>query len=233
MAVYLQQVLQGLEYLHIQGTIHRDVKGANILTTKEGQVKLADFGVAARTGVLRDQSVVGTPNWMAPEVVELNGATSASDIWSMGCTIIELLTGNPPYHSLDPMAALFAIVERDHPPIPEGISPELQNFLLQCFQKDPNLRVSAKKLLKHAWIQNNSKLSARNYNDAVKTVKIWNQATQSQKKEPPGKDSPHHQREKAEKQRNLLQNLLSPGGISLSSLAIGSLTDNGKHDHTL
>ena len=77
----MTQVLQGLLYLHDQGVIHRDIKGANILTTKEGLVKLADFGVATRTGGLSDSSVVGTPYWMAPEVIELAGASTASDIW--------------------------------------------------------------------------------------------------------------------------------------------------------
>lgn len=123
MGLYMSQVLHGLQYLHEQGVIHRDIKGANILTTKEGLVKLADFGVASRTTGLSESSVVGTPYWMAPEVIELSGATTASDIWSLGCTVIELLEGKPPYHSLAPMPALFRIVNDDHPPLPQGASP--------------------------------------------------------------------------------------------------------------
>lgn len=119
----MSQVLHGLLYLHEQGVIHRDIKGANILTTKEGLVKLADFGVASRTTGLNESSVVGTPYWMAPEVIELTGATTASDIWSLGCTVIELLEGKPPYHNLQPMPALFRIVNDDHPPLPQGASP--------------------------------------------------------------------------------------------------------------
>ena len=123
-ALYMAQVLNGLLYLHEQGVIHRDIKGANILTTKEGLVKLADFGVATRKdNGLHESSVVGTPYWMAPEVIELAGATTASDIWSLGCTVIELLDGKPPYHKLQPMPALFRIVNDDHPPLPEGASP--------------------------------------------------------------------------------------------------------------
>lgn len=119
----MSQVLQGLLYLHDQGVIHRDIKGANILTTKDGLVKLADFGVATRTAAgLHESSVVGTPYWMAPEVIELSGATTASDIWSLGCTIIELLDGKPPYSHLQPMPALFRIVNDDHPPFPDSIS---------------------------------------------------------------------------------------------------------------
>lgn len=122
-AIYMSQVLSGLLYLHEQGVIHRDIKGANILTTKEGLVKLADFGVATKTADLSESSVVGTPYWMAPEVIELAGPTTASDIWSLGCTVIELLEGKPPYHQLQPMPALFRIVNDDHPPLPEAASP--------------------------------------------------------------------------------------------------------------
>lgn len=122
--LYMSQVLHGLLYLHDQGVIHRDIKGANILTTKQGLVKLADFGVATRTtNIHGESSVVGTPYWMAPEVIELSGATTASDIWSLGCTVIELLDGRPPYHKLQPMHALFRIVNDDHPPLPDGASP--------------------------------------------------------------------------------------------------------------
>ena len=180
----MSQVLQGLLYLHEQGVIHRDIKGANILTTKEGLVKLADFGVATKSNV-SEYSVVGTPYWMAPEVIELSGATTASDIWSLGCTVIELLDGKPPYHKLAPMPALFRIVNDDHPPLPEGASPAVRDFLMQCFQKDPNLRVSAKKLLKHAWITNARKTDSvvseksTKYDEAVKSVQQWNEALKS------------------------------------------------------
>ena len=180
--LYMSQVLHGLLYLHEQGVIHRDIKGANILTTKQGLVKLADFGVASRTTGLHESSVVGTPYWMAPEVIELSGATTASDIWSLGCTVIELLEGKPPYHKLQPMPALFRIVNDDHPPLPQGASPAVLDFLMQCFQKDPNLRVSARKLLKHPWIVNARRSDAvdpkksTEYGEAVKSVQQWNEA---------------------------------------------------------
>ncbi|KAE8147123.1 cytokinesis protein sepH [Aspergillus avenaceus] len=183
--LYMSQVLYGLLYLHEQGVIHRDIKGANILTTKEGLVKLADFGVASRTTGLNEASVVGTPYWMAPEVIELSGATTASDIWSLGCTVIELLEGKPPYHSLQPMPALFRIVNDDHPPLPQGASPAVKDFLMQCFQKDPNLRVSAKKLLKHPWIVNARRSDSvvpkksTEYEEAVRSVQEWNEALRS------------------------------------------------------
>ncbi|KAF2204726.1 Pkinase-domain-containing protein [Delitschia confertaspora ATCC 74209] len=184
-ALYMSQVLHGLLYLHEQGVIHRDIKGANILTTKEGLVKLADFGVATKASGLDESSVVGTPYWMAPEVIELSGATTSSDIWSLGCTVIELIEGKPPYHKLQPMQALFRIVNDEHPPIPGSASPAVRDFLMQCFQKNPNLRISAKRLLKHPWI-----LSAKRtvsvvptkpteYDEAVKSVQKWNEALKS------------------------------------------------------
>ncbi|KAJ6094822.1 hypothetical protein N7467_002335 [Penicillium canescens] len=183
--LYMSQVLHGLLYLHEQGVIHRDIKGANILTTKEGLVKLADFGVASRTTGLSESSVVGTPYWMAPEVIELSGATTASDIWSLGCTVIELLEGKPPYHNMQPMPALFRIVNDDHPPFSQGASPAVKDFLMQCFQKDPNLRVSARKLLKHPWIVNARRSDSvvpkksTEYEEAVKSVQEWNEALRS------------------------------------------------------
>ncbi|RLN76027.1 hypothetical protein BBO99_00007877 [Phytophthora kernoviae] len=123
-AMYITQVLRGLAYLHEQGVLHRDVKGANILTTKDGLVKLADFGVAIKLNeTQKANSVVGSPYWMAPEVIEMAGWSSSSDIWSVGCTIIELLTTKPPYFDLAPMAALFRIVQEDHPPLPQRMSP--------------------------------------------------------------------------------------------------------------
>ncbi|KAF2833574.1 Pkinase-domain-containing protein [Ophiobolus disseminans] len=184
-ALYMSQVLRGLQYLHEQGVIHRDIKGANILTTKEGNVKLADFGVATKQSGLDQSSVVGTPYWMAPEVIELSGATTSSDIWSVGCTVIELIEGKPPYHKLQPMQALFRIVNDEHPPIPGSASSLLREFLMECFQKNPTLRISAKRLLKHPWI-----LSAKRtvpavptkpteYTEAVKSVQEWNEALKS------------------------------------------------------
>ena len=92
------------------------------------------------------------PYWMAPEIIEMHGATTTSDIWSVGCTIIELVTGNPPYFELDAMPALFRIVQDDSPPIPDNISPLLRDFLMTCFQKEPLLRSSAEMLLKHRWL---------------------------------------------------------------------------------
>ena len=98
-AGYIVKILEGLHYLHQSDVVQCDLKAANILTTKTGNIKLSDFGVSLNLRAMeRDMpDVAGTPNWMAPEVIELKGASTKSDIWSLGCTVIELLTGRPPY----------------------------------------------------------------------------------------------------------------------------------------
>ncbi|KAJ2487359.1 Protein kinase of the Mitotic Exit Network [Coemansia sp. RSA 2320] len=151
---YAVKIIEGLIYLHGRDVVHCDLKACNILTTKQGNTKLTDFGVSLNLKLRKpgDESVVaGTPYWMAPEIIQLDGACMASDIWSLGCTVIELLTGKPPYSGLMQMAALYRIVEDDHPPIPEGISEELKDFLLLCFQKNPQDRPTAPELMSHGW----------------------------------------------------------------------------------
>ncbi|KAJ1659926.1 Protein kinase of the Mitotic Exit Network [Dispira simplex] len=152
---YVVKIIEGLIYLHDKQVVHCDLKAANILTTKKGNTKLSDFGVSLNLKLSEpgDGSVVaGTPNWMAPEIIELKGACPASDIWSLGCTMIELLTGKPPYADLIQMTTLFRIVEDDCPPLPEGISGPLKQFLQECFKKDPAQRPTASELLKLPWI---------------------------------------------------------------------------------
>ncbi|KAG6868950.1 hypothetical protein C0993_007164 [Termitomyces sp. T159_Od127] len=98
-AGYVVKILEGLHYLHTNDVVHCDLKAANILTTKNGNIKLSDFGVSLNLRAMEREikDVAGTPNWMAPEVIELKGPSPKSDIWSLACTVIELLTGRPPY----------------------------------------------------------------------------------------------------------------------------------------
>ncbi|SJX65997.1 related to ser/thr protein kinase [Sporisorium reilianum f. sp. reilianum] len=156
-ASYVVKILEGLNYLHEQNVVHCDLKAANILTTKNGNVKLSDFGVSLNLKAVKKMGnkndAIGTPNWMAPEVIELKGVTTAADIWSLGCTIIELLTGKPPYYDMLAMSAMFRIVEDDCPPIPEKCSDALRDLLKQCFNKDPSKRPSAEMLFEHRWMQ--------------------------------------------------------------------------------
>ncbi|KIK61777.1 hypothetical protein GYMLUDRAFT_42823 [Collybiopsis luxurians FD-317 M1] len=156
-ASYVVRILEGLHYLHQSDVVHCDLKAANILTTKNGNVKLSDFGVSLNMrAVEREKDVAGTPNWMAPEVIELKGASPKSDIWSLACTVIELLTGRPPYGDIpNSMSVMFRIVEDDMPPIPPEASPLLEDFLKQCFQKDPAKRPTAELLCEHQWLKQN------------------------------------------------------------------------------
>lgn len=105
--------VQGLAYLHENGIVHRDIKGANVLVTTGGDIKLADFGASKRLQAMRTltgfKSVHGTPFWMAPEVIDGKGYGRRSDIWSVGCTAVEMMQTVPPNHDCEPMAALFKI----------------------------------------------------------------------------------------------------------------------------
>jgi len=147
-ACFTRQVLEALVYLHDRGVIHRDLKAANILLNRKGDVKLADFGVAAVMGDTdKHFTIVGSPYWMAPEIIQAVGHSTLSDIWSLGCTVIELLTGEPPYFGLNPMTAMFKIVQTAAP-IPQDLSATMHDFLSKCFHKDPDTRPPASELLK-------------------------------------------------------------------------------------
>ncbi|KAK1316992.1 Mitogen-activated protein kinase kinase kinase NPK1 [Acorus calamus] len=151
--MYTKQLMHGLEYLHRNGIIHRDIKGANILVDNKGCIKLADFGASKQVVELATvsgaKSMKGTPYWMAPEVILQTGHSFSADIWSVGCTVIEMATGKPPWsQQYQEVAALFHIgTTKSHPPIPEHLSEEAKDFLLKCLQKEPNSRPAASDLL--------------------------------------------------------------------------------------
>ncbi|KAG8056633.1 hypothetical protein GUJ93_ZPchr0002g25211 [Zizania palustris] len=159
---YTKQILQGLEYLHNNAIIHRDIKGANILVDNKGCIKLADFGaskqVAKLATITAAKTMKGTPHWMAPEVIVGSGHTFSADIWSVGCTVIEMATGKPPWsQQYQEVALLFHVgTTKSHPPIPEHVSPEAKDFLLKCLQKEPELRSTASDLLKHPFVTGES-----------------------------------------------------------------------------
>ncbi|XP_059640260.1 mitogen-activated protein kinase kinase kinase YODA [Cornus florida] len=154
---YTQQILSGLAYLHAKNTVHRDIKGANILVDPNGRVKLADFGMAKHiTGQSCPLSFKGSPYWMAPEVINnSNGCNLAVDIWSLGCTVLEMATTKPPWSQYEGVAALFKIGNsKDLPAIPDTLTDDGKDFVRQCLQRNPSQRPTAAQLLEHRFVKN-------------------------------------------------------------------------------
>eukprot|EP01035_Chromulina_nebulosa_P030569 gene30569-40622_t len=171
-AFCLQQILTGLNYLHSNGLAHRDIKCANCLLTIKGNVKLADFGASKR---FESDSIVsglkGTPHWMAPEVIKGTQMTTGwmkADVWSLGCTVVEMFTGKVPYAEYEnPMTAMYKIASGEIPsissrrdPLPLAASDqprdqaeaELATFLRSCCQANPMDRPTAEQLLSHPFL---------------------------------------------------------------------------------
>jgi serine/threonine-protein kinase 24/25/MST4 len=155
-ATVIAQVLRGLDFLHRNRKIHRDIKAANILLHLNGEVKLGDFGVAssleART---KASTFVGTPWWMAPEVIAEGdrGYDEKCDIWSLGIAAIEMANGRPPYSEM-PGNRVILLIPQNAPPTLEGnYSPAFRDFVRQCLTKDPVLRPGAAQLLGHEFLR--------------------------------------------------------------------------------
>ncbi|XP_053715632.1 mitogen-activated protein kinase kinase kinase 22 isoform X3 [Synchiropus splendidus] len=155
---YTRQILQGVSYLHSNMIVHRDIKGANILRDSSGNVKLGDFGASKRiqticmsgTGM---KSVTGTPYWMSPEVINGEGYGRKADVWSVACTVVEMLTQKPPWAEYEAMAAIFKIATQPTKPLlPDGVSDACRDFLRQVFVEE-KWRPTADILLSHPFVE--------------------------------------------------------------------------------
>jgi serine/threonine protein kinase len=151
-------IVLGLEYLHgVANVCHRDIKCGNVLLTDDGHIKLADFGVSAElTNTMnKRKTVVGSPYWMAPEVIRESHYDGRADVWSLGITAIEMAEGAPPHSNLHPLRAIFVIPTKPAPTLadPDNWSPEMLDFVRCCCQKDPNQRHDSALLSSHPFVK--------------------------------------------------------------------------------
>ncbi|EPY22610.1 protein kinase-like protein [Strigomonas culicis] len=174
MQLYTYQILRGLQYLHYKGVVHRDIKGENILIDGLGVAKLADFGCSKSLANVANGShvgcgtLVGSPFWMAPEVIRSEAYGTKADIWSVGCTVVEMLNrGEPPWREEfdNVYSAMFYVGStNDIPQIPEETSDVCRDFLYHCFERDVAKRATADELLRHPWL---AAVAASRGNDSV------------------------------------------------------------------
>jgi len=174
-ASIMKNVFRGLEYLHSMHKIHRDIKAGNIMLDACGDAKLGDFGISSDFNSMdKHNTVIGTPYWMAPEVILSEGYDERADIWSSGITMIELAEMKPPLHTLHPMRAIFKIPMEPSPTFkePQKYSPLFNDFLAKCLEKDPEVRLTATQALNEPFITsaNGTQLIKERINKAASVI---------------------------------------------------------------
>ncbi|XP_074544955.1 serine/threonine-protein kinase PLK3 [Halichoeres trimaculatus] len=147
---YLRQIISGLKYLHSRGILHRDLKLGNFFVNENMELRLGDFGLAAKLETVekRKKTICGTPNYLAPEVLNRQGHGTESDVWSLGCVMYTLMCGNPPFETLD-LKETYKCIKEVRYNLPSSLSPAAQKLISGILQKNPSDRLSLDQILNH------------------------------------------------------------------------------------
>uniref|UniRef100_A0A8C5E0Z8 non-specific serine/threonine protein kinase n=1 Tax=Gouania willdenowi TaxID=441366 RepID=A0A8C5E0Z8_GOUWI len=226
-ATILQSTLKGLEYLHFMRKIHRDIKAGNILLSADGQAKLADFGVAGQLTdtMAKRNTVIGTPFWMAPEVIQEIGYNCVADVWSLGITALEMAEGKPPYADIHPMRAIFMIPTNPPPTFrnPELWSEAFIDFISQCLVKNPENRATATQLLQHPFIKaaKPSSVLRALITDAIE-IKLKRQE-QAEQREPDNEDDDNSEEDEVDQGTMVRAGNADSGTVRPAGSLVGSI----------
>uniref|UniRef100_A0A8C6VR52 Serine/threonine-protein kinase PLK n=1 Tax=Nothobranchius furzeri TaxID=105023 RepID=A0A8C6VR52_NOTFU len=151
---YLKQIISGLKYLHSRGILHRDLKLGNFFVNENMELRLGDFGLAAKLETVeqRKKTICGTPNYLAPEVLNRQGHGTESDVWSLGCVMYTLMCGNPPFETLD-LKETYKCIKEVRYNLPSTISPSAQKLISSILQKSPGDRLTLEQILNHEFFK--------------------------------------------------------------------------------